>query len=63
MNKDQTNGNVDQLKGEFKKQYGKLTNNESKEAEGNMDKFKGQAQEKWGDAKEALSKTFSDRRD
>ncbi|PAF11591.1 CsbD family protein, partial [Shouchella clausii] len=51
------------LKGEFKKQYGKLTNNEYKEAEGNMDKFKGQAQEKWGDAKEALSKTFNDRRD
>jgi uncharacterized protein YjbJ (UPF0337 family) len=63
MNRDQTNGNVDQLKGELKKQYGKFTNNESKEAEGNMDKMKGQAKEKWGDAKEALSKTLNDSRD
>jgi uncharacterized protein YjbJ (UPF0337 family) len=63
MNREQTKGNADQLKGEFKKQYGKLTNNESKEAEGNMDKLKGHAEEKFGDAKEALSKTFNDRRD
>lgn len=63
MNREQTKGNADQFKGELKKQYGKLTNNESKEAEGNMDKLKGQTEEKWGDAKEALSKTFNDRRD
>ncbi|KAF0816604.1 hypothetical protein KIS4809_4526 [Bacillus sp. ZZV12-4809] len=63
MNREQTKGNADQFKGEFKKQYRKLTNNESKEAEGNMDKLKGQTEEKWGDAKEALSKTFNDRRD
>lgn len=60
MNDDQTKGSFEQLKGEAKKQYGKLTDNESVEAEGRMDKGKGKLQEKAGDVKEGLSKGFND---
>ncbi|MDQ0269736.1 CsbD family protein [Cytobacillus purgationiresistens] len=61
MNKTQHEGNKDQLKGNVKEKYGKLTGNESKEAEGKMDKLKGNAKEKLGDAKEAVSKTFNNK--
>ncbi|GLB60868.1 CsbD family protein [Cytobacillus sp. NCCP-133] len=57
MNKQRTNKcNIDQLKGEMKKQYEKFTNNESKETEGNMEKMKGQAKETWGDTKKHYQK-------
>jgi uncharacterized protein YjbJ (UPF0337 family) len=54
MNKHQSEGNKDQVKGELKRMYGKATGNEKREAEGNMDKAKGKLQETWGDAKEAF---------
>ena len=40
MNDKQTKGAFDQVKGEAKKQFGKLTDNESMEAEGRLDKGK-----------------------
>ncbi|WP_210366572.1 CsbD family protein [Bacillus sp. REN3] len=60
MNDDQTKGRLDQLKGEAKKQFGKMTDNESMEAEGRMDKGKGKVQEKTGDVKESISRAFND---
>ncbi|WP_156324296.1 CsbD family protein [Bacillus sp. FJAT-27251] len=59
-NDDQTKGNWDQVKGEAKKQFGKLTDNESMEAEGRMDKGKGKVREAFGDAKENVSRAFND---
>lgn len=58
MNNDQTKGAFDQLKGEAKKQFGKLTDNESMEAEGRLDKGKGKLRETAGDVKEDVSRAF-----
>ncbi|MFF2447223.1 CsbD family protein [Neobacillus sp. NPDC058068] len=55
MNKEQIKGKLDQVKGEGKEQWGKLTDDHSKEAEGKMDKVKGKLKEGYGDVKEKLS--------
>ncbi|WLR57029.1 CsbD family protein [Mesobacillus subterraneus] len=60
MNDKQTEGAFDQVKGEAKKQFGKLTDNESMEAEGRLDKGKGKLKETTGDMKENVSRAFND---
>ena len=60
MNDKQTKGAIDQVKGEAKKQFGKLTDNESMEAEGRLDKGKGKLKETAGDMKEDVSRAFND---
>lgn len=62
MNSDQTKGSFDQLKGEAKKQFGKLTDNETMEADGRVDKGKGKLQETAGNVKEDLSRAFNNTR-
>ena len=50
MDKDKVKGSLEQLKGEAKEQWGKLTNDRSTETEGKMDKVKegiGKVKEKW----------------
>lgn len=59
MNEHETKGAWDQLKGEAKRIAGKLSGNESLEAEGNIDKGKGEVKEKYGEAKEKLSSEFN----
>ncbi|RHW38063.1 CsbD family protein [Neobacillus notoginsengisoli] len=59
MNKDETKGAWDQLKGEVKRTAGKVSDNESLEAEGNVDKGKGILKEKYGGAKERLASEFN----
>ena len=54
MNKDKIKGSLDQIKGEAKEQWGKLTNDHSKEAEGKLDKMKGKVKEGIGKVKEKL---------
>ncbi|MFS0782662.1 CsbD family protein [Bacillus sp. 1P06AnD] len=49
---DKTKGAVNKAKGEFKDQYGNLTNDTSLQAEGKKDKMKGTAQQKVGEAKD-----------
>ena len=60
MNDKQTKGAFDQVKGEAKKQFGKLTDNESMEAEGRLDKGKGKLNETAGNIKEDVSRAFND---
>ncbi|GAM13543.1 CsbD family protein [Mesobacillus selenatarsenatis] len=60
MNDKQSKGAFDQVKGEAKKQFGKLTDNESMEAEGRLDKGKGKLKETAGDMKEDVSRAFND---
>jgi uncharacterized protein YjbJ (UPF0337 family) len=60
MNEKQSKGAFDQVKGEAKKQFGKLTDNESMEAEGRLDKGKGKLKETAGDMKEDVSRAFND---
>ncbi|TXD83038.1 CsbD family protein [Subsaximicrobium wynnwilliamsii] len=56
MNNDQFEGKWKQIKGDFKKKYGKITDDEYKEAEGDMDKLAGKMQEKYGKSKEDVKK-------
>ncbi|MBT2683481.1 CsbD family protein [Bacillus sp. ISL-37] len=60
MNDKQSKGAFDQVKGEAKKQFGKLTDNESMEAEGRLDKGKGKLKETAGDMKEDVSRAFNE---
>src|SRR5205823_1509360 len=56
MNKDQFKGSWQQFKGELKKKWGQLTDNDLMEAEGDYDKFLGVVQKRYGDKKEEVSK-------
>ncbi len=54
MNRDQFKGNWKQFKGEIKKHWAKLTDNDLMEAEGDYDKFLGVVQRRYGDQKEEV---------
>ena len=56
MNSDTTKGNWKQIKGEFKEQFGKATDDTSTEAEGSFDKLVGKIQEKYGKTREEIEK-------
>ena len=61
MDKDKIKGSLDQLKGEAKEQWGKLTNDRSTETEGKMDKVKGKVKEGVGKVKgKMVVMVFSD---
>lgn len=60
MNADQFKGKWQQFKGEAKRQWGKLTDDDFTEAEGNYDKFVGRVQERYGDKKEEVMKWTND---
>jgi uncharacterized protein YjbJ (UPF0337 family) len=55
MNKDKVKGILNQVKGEAKEQWGKLTNDPSTETEGKLDKVKGKFKEGVGKVKGKLS--------
>ena len=52
MNKEQVQGKAEQLKGEIKKTWGKLTDNDMLLLEGKRDQFLGKVKEHYGLAKE-----------
>lgn len=60
MNNDQFKGSWKQFKGELKKKWGELTDDDLLEAEGDYDKFLGVVQKRYGDQKEAVSKWVDD---
>lgn len=49
-------GKWKQLKGDIKKQWGKLTDDDLDQAEGNWDKFVGRLQERYGKSREESDK-------
>ncbi len=53
MNNEQIAGKFEQLKGEIKKTWGKLTDDEVMLYNGNQDQFYGKLKERYGLAKEA----------
>ena len=53
MNKDTTDGNVEQVKGSVKEALGKVIGNENLEAEGASEKAVGKAQKDVGKAEQA----------
>ena len=56
VNKDQFEGNWKQFKGDLKKQWGKLTDDDLLIIEGNYEKFEGRVQERYGDKKEEVKR-------
>jgi uncharacterized protein YjbJ (UPF0337 family) len=60
MNNDQFKGSWQQFKGELKKKWGQLTDDDLLEAEGDYDKFLGVVQKKYGDKKEAIENWTKD---
>ena len=56
MNRDQFKGTWHQFKGELKKQWGKLTDDDLMQIEGDYDKFMGMVQKRYGDQKEEVNK-------
>jgi uncharacterized protein YjbJ (UPF0337 family) len=56
MNEDTVKGKWTQLKGEIKRKWGKVTDNDLLEAEGNVDKLVGTIQERSGERREAIQK-------
>lgn len=52
MNRDQSKGNFDQLKGKVKEAWGRATRNEATQAEGKSDRMAGKIRETVGDVKE-----------
>lgn len=56
MNKEQATGKFEQLKGEFKKTWGKLTDSDITLYNGQREKFLGKLQEHYGLAKEDAEK-------
>ena len=53
MNQEQVEGKFEQIKGEIKKAWGKLTDDEIMLYNGKQDQFFGKVKEKYGIAKEA----------
>ena len=56
MNSDQLGGNWKQFKGEVKRQWGKLTDNELDQIDGSREKLAGKIQESYGLAREEAEK-------
>jgi uncharacterized protein YjbJ (UPF0337 family) len=56
MNADHFKGKWNQFKGELKKQWGEITDDDLTTVEGNYDKFKGLMQERYADRKDEVSK-------
>lgn len=55
-NKDQVNGQWEQLKGKAKRVWGELTDDDLLKAEGSVDKLYGIIAERFGDNKAAIQK-------
>jgi uncharacterized protein YjbJ (UPF0337 family) len=60
MNKEQFKGSWKEFKGEVKKKWGQITDNDLIEAEGDYDKFLGVAQKRYGDKKEEIERWATD---
>ena len=58
MNKEQVEGKFEQLKGEIKKTWGKLTDDDIALYNGQREQFLGKVKEKYGIAKEEAEQTI-----
>jgi len=59
MNEDRLKGKWNQIKGELKKKWGKLTDDDLTYGEGQIDKMMGRIQERTGEKKEEIQKFFN----
>jgi uncharacterized protein YjbJ (UPF0337 family) len=56
MNSDQLKGKFKQMSGEIKRRWGRVTDDDLKQAEGSVEKPIGKIQERTGDRREAIEK-------
>lgn len=59
MNRDQVQGSFTKLRGDAKRLWGDLTDDDFKRAEGSSDKLIGIIQERFGDAKDAIRRKLN----
>ena len=59
MNNDVFKGKWHQIKGEIKRKWGKLTDNDLTEAEGDIEKLVGKIQERTGEGREAIERRLN----
>ena len=60
MNRDILKGKWMQMKGDMRKQWGKLTDNDMDQIQGDAEKFIGKLQERYGYGREQAEKEFND---
>ena len=60
MNFDEMKGKFNELKGDFKKKWGELTDDDWKQVSGSKDKLLGILQQKYGRSKEQAQKEFDE---
>jgi uncharacterized protein YjbJ (UPF0337 family) len=58
MNEEQWKGKFHQLKGEIKRRWGKLTDDDLTESQGSMEKLMGKIRERSGDSQESINEWF-----
>jgi uncharacterized protein YjbJ (UPF0337 family) len=58
MKQDQVKGKFEQLKGEMKRRWGMLTDDDFTSAQGDLEKLKGKIRERSGDQREAIDEWF-----
>ncbi len=60
MNKDQREGHIDEFNAKIKQQWGKLTDDEVKQAEGNLEELSAKIQQHYGDTKESIARKLNE---
>lgn len=60
MNKNQVKGSWNELKGEIKRRWGAMTDDDLMEAEGDMQKLAGKIQKRTGDKQEVIEKWLNE---
>jgi uncharacterized protein YjbJ (UPF0337 family) len=60
MNTDTMKGKFKQMKGEIKRKWGQLTDDDMMEAEGSLDKLMGRIQQRTGERREDIERWFKD---
>jgi uncharacterized protein YjbJ (UPF0337 family) len=60
MNPDTMKGKLKQIKGEIKRKWGQLTDDDLKEVEGSLDKLIGRIQERTGEQRAEIERWFKD---
>ena len=62
MDSDRMKGKWNQLKGEVKRKWGQVTDDDLLQVEGNMDKLIGKIQERTGEQRDAIRQWLDERR-
>jgi uncharacterized protein YjbJ (UPF0337 family) len=60
MNEDQYQGNWTELKGNIRKSWAQLSDDEIEESKGNFEKLAGKIQQRFGESKEVVAKKLNE---